>query len=82
VPPAVKRTWPGDNPGTVLSVNLKAWALAKEAAARADELRIAARDLSNGTRLLDFGIDVDNSSTSTTVNPAAARTRCEVSNET
>jgi len=58
VPPAVKRTWPGDNPGTVLSVNLKAWALAKEAAARADELRIAARDLSNGTRLLDFGIDV------------------------
>ena len=42
----------------VLSVNQRAWALAKEATGRAEELRIAVRDLLNGTRVVDCGVDV------------------------
>lgn len=38
-------------------MNERAWALIDEAAARADELRIAVRTLANGTRVVDAGVE-------------------------
>jgi methenyltetrahydromethanopterin cyclohydrolase len=43
---------------TDLGMNGRAWALADSCAARADELRVAARLLPGGTRVIDAGIDV------------------------
>jgi methenyltetrahydromethanopterin cyclohydrolase len=41
-----------------LGMNARAWRLADELAAAADELRVAARPLPGGARLIDAGVDV------------------------
>ena len=43
---------------TNLGMNERAWALADQYAARADELRVAVRHLPCGARLIDAGVDV------------------------
>ena len=41
-----------------LGLNARAWALADQVAARADELRVAVHTLGNGARVIDAGVDV------------------------
>ena len=43
---------------SVMNLNERAWALADDLAARADELRIAVQTLPSGARVLDAGIEV------------------------